>query len=89
MAFTQISLEQFIKHPVAVIAVLAVGGMTYLYASLVDAHESQLDAIESSCVERIEDHKERIESLESTITRYEEKLDQINTKLLECLGTQN
>jgi septal ring factor EnvC (AmiA/AmiB activator) len=89
MALTELTLENFIKHPIAVVAVLAVGGMTYLYTSLVDAHEAQLDVIEASCVERIEDHKERIESLESTITKYEEKLDQINAKLLECLGTQN
>lgn len=89
MALPEITFENFTKNPIAVIAVLAVGGMTYLYMSLVDAHEAQLDAIETSCVERIEDHKERIESLEGTLTRYEEKLDQINTKLLECLGTQN
>jgi len=89
MALPEITLENFIKHPIAVIAVLAVGGMTYLYMSLVDAHESQLNAIESSCVERIEDHKERIESLEKTLTRYEEKLELINEKLLECLGTND
>ena len=89
MALPELTFENFIKHPVAVIAVLAVGGMTYLYMSLVDAHEAQLSAIEASCVERIEDHKERIESLEGTLTRYEEKLDLINDKLLECLGTSN
>ena len=88
MALPEITLEN-IKHPIAVIAVLAVGGMTYLYMSLVDAHEAQLSVIETSCIERIEDHKERIESLEGTLTRYEEKLELINEKLLECLGTND
>ena len=45
--------------------------------------------LESSCVQRIEDHKERIESLEETILRYEDKLEAINEKLLECLDTNN
>jgi chromosome segregation ATPase len=54
-----------------------------------DIHESQLENLESSCVQRIEDHKERIESLEETILRYEEKLEIINEKLLECLDTRD
>lgn len=52
-------------------------------------HEAQLENLESSCVQRIDDHKERIESLEGTIVRYEEKLEAINEKLLQCLGTKD
>jgi len=84
-----ISFEQFSKNPIAAIAFIALGVIGYLYVDMMKIHEAQLENLEQSCVQRIEDHKERIESLEETIIRYEEKLEQINQKLLECLDTRN
>jgi len=82
-----ISFEQFTKNPVAAIAFAALIVIGYLYVDMVNIHEAQLENLESSCVQRIDDHKERIESLETTLIRYEEKLELINEKLLECLET--
>lgn len=84
-----ITFEQFTKNPVSAIAFAALAVIGYLYVDMMDIHESQLKNLESSCVQRIEDHKERIESLEETILRYEDKLEAINEKLLECLDTNN
>ena len=84
-----ITFEQFTKNPVAAIAFAAIGVIGYLYVDMMKIHEAQLENLESSCVQRIEDHKERIESLEETIFRYEEKLEIINEKLLQCLDTRN
>lgn len=84
-----ISFEQFTKNPVSAIAFVALGVIGYLYVDMMSIHEAQLDNLEESCVQRIDDHKERIESLETTIIRYEEKLELINEKLLECLGTRD
>ena len=84
-----ISFEQFTKNPVAAIAFAALIVIGYLYVDMMNIHEAQLENLESSCVQRIDDHKERIESLETTLVRYEEKLELINEKLLECLGTRD
>ena len=84
-----VSFEQLAKNPVAAIAFLALAVIGYLYVDMMNIHEAQLENLESSCVQRIEDHKERIESLEETIFRYEEKLEIINEKLLQCLDTRN
>jgi hypothetical protein len=84
-----ISFEQFTKNPVAAIAFAALIVIGYLYMDMMNIHEAQLKNLESSCIQRIDDHKERIESLETTIVRYEDKLELINEKLLECLGTND
>jgi len=84
-----ISFEQFTKNPVSAIAFVALGVIGYLYVDMMNIHEAQLENLEQSCVQRIDDHKERIESLETTIIRYEEKLELINEKLLQCLGTRD
>jgi hypothetical protein len=84
-----VSFEQFTKNPVSAIAFLALAVIGYLYVDMMNIHEAQLENLESSCVQRIEDHKERIESLEETIFRYEGKLEIINEKLLQCLDTRN
>ena len=81
-----VTFEQFIKNPIAVIAFLALIGIGYLYVDMMNIHEQQLANFEASCVSRIDDHKERIESLEETIIRYESKLGEMNEKLLECLA---
>jgi len=86
---TPVSFEQFVKNPIGAVAFVALGVIGYLYVDMMSVHEAQLQNLEESCVQRIEDHKERIESLESTILRYEEKLEIINEKLLECLDTRN
>ena len=75
-----ISFEQFTKNPVAAIAFVALGVIGYLYVDMMSIHEAQLENLEESCVQRIDDHKERIESLETTLVRYEEKLEIINEK---------
>ena len=84
-----INFEQFSKNPVAAIAFVAIGVIGYLYVDMMSIHEDQLENLEESCVQRIDDHKERIESLEITLIRYEEKLEIINEKLLQCLDTRN
>jgi len=84
-----ISFEQFTKNPVSAIAFGALAVIGYLYVDMMSIHEDQLENLEESCVQRIDDHKERIESLEITLIRYEEKLEIINEKLLQCLDTRN
>jgi len=86
---TPVSFEQFVKNPIGAIAFVAIGVIGYLYVDMMNIHEEQLKNLEISCTQRIDDHKERIESLETTLIRYEEKLETINEKLLECLGTKD
>lgn len=81
-----VTLEQFLKNPIGVIAFLGLMVIAYLYVDLKNLNEKRLQEIESSCVERIDDHKERIESLEGTVKVYEDRLTTLNEKLLECLG---
>ena len=81
-----ITLEQFIKNPIAVIAFSALRVIGYLYVDMMKMHDQQLANFEASCISRIDDHKERIESLEETIIRYEGKLGEMNEKLLECIA---
>jgi uncharacterized membrane protein len=81
-----VTIEQFLKNPIGVIAFLALMVIAYLYVDLKNLNEKRLQEIESSCVQRIDDHKERIESLEGTVKVYEDRLTTLNEKLLECLG---
>ena len=80
-----VTLEQFIKNPIAAIAFIALVVIGYLYVDMVNIHEQQLVNFESSCLNRIDDHKDRIESLEELNIRYEEKLSKMNEKLMRCL----
>lgn len=84
-----ISFDQFTKNPVSAIAFVALGVIGYLYIDMIKVHEAQLTNLDRTCTQRINDHKERIESLEETVVRYEDKLEQINDKLLKCLGQDN
>ena len=61
-----VTLEQFIKNPIAAIAFIALVVIGYLYVD-------------------IDDHKDRIESLEELNIRYEDKLSKMNEKLMRCL----
>tara|TARA_R110000868_G_scaffold115997_3_gene309339 strand:+ start:646 stop:909 length:264 start_codon:yes stop_codon:yes gene_type:complete len=80
-----VTLEQFIKNPIAAIAFIALVVIGYLYVDMVNIHEQQLSNFESSCLNRIDDHKDRIESLEELNIRYEDKLSEMNEKLMRCL----
>lgn len=81
-----VTLEQFIKNPIAAIAFIALAVIGYLYVDMVKIHEQQLVNFENTCMSRIDDHKDRIESLEELNIRYEEKLSIMNEKLMECLA---
>ena len=70
-----VSFSQFKKSPVTAIAFVLIIVVGYLYIDNKMVHKEQL-----------EDHKYRIEKLESDELRLEEKLDEMNEKLLECLG---
>lgn len=70
-----VSFEQFKKSPVTAIAFVLIVVVGYLYIDNKMVHSQQLD-----------EHKDRIEKLESDELRLEEKLDKMNEKLLECLG---
>jgi len=70
-----VSFDQFKKSPIAAIAFLLVMVVGYLY----------LDADKKN--ERLfNDYEKRIEKLEAEEKELEEKLDEINQKLIECLS---
>lgn len=71
-----ISYKQFAENPLATIAFLLVIVVGYLYVDNKLIYNKQL-----------EEHKSRIEKLETNETIYVEKLDKINNKLLECLNS--
>jgi peptidoglycan hydrolase CwlO-like protein len=70
-----VSFDQFKKSPIAAIAFLLVMVVGYLY---LDADKKN-DKI-------FNDYENRIEKLESDEKELENKLDEINEKLLECLS---
>jgi len=70
-----VSFDQFKKNPIAAIAFLLVIVVGYLYLDNKAVHSEQL-----------KEHKVRIEKLESEEQEMENKLEEINEKLLECLG---
>ena len=70
-----VSFDQFKKSPIAAIAFLIVMVVGYLY---LDANKKN-DKI-------FNDYENRIEKLESDEKELENKLDEINEKLLECLS---
>ena len=70
-----VSFSQFKKNPIAAISFVLIIVVGYLYIDNKMVHKEQL-----------QDHKYRIEKLESDELRLEEKLDEMNEKLLECLG---
>tara|TARA_R110002020_G_scaffold54126_1_gene151152 strand:+ start:631 stop:864 length:234 start_codon:yes stop_codon:yes gene_type:complete len=70
-----VSFDQFKKSPVTAIAFVLIIVVGYLYVDNKMVHSQQL-----------EEHKIRIEKLEADELRLEGKLDEMNEKLLECLG---
>ncbi len=70
-----VSFDQFKKSPVTAIAFVLIIVVGYLYVDNKMVHSQQL-----------EEHKTRIEKLEVDELRLEKKLDEMNEKLLECLG---
>jgi len=70
-----VSFDQFKKNPIAAISFVLIIVVGYLYVDNKMVHSQQLD-----------EHKNRIEKLESDELRLEEKLDKMNEKLLECLS---
>jgi len=84
-----VSFEQFSKNPVTAIAFIAVGVIGYLYMDMINIHEAQLKNVEESCVKINNIQETQIEELKSANLRYEEKLEELNQKLLECIATRN
>jgi len=72
-----ISFQEFKSNPTAAIAFLAIITVGYLFYELRNTYEYQQE------MQNI-----RIEKLEQKNERYEVKLDEVNKKLRECLGTQ-
>lgn len=72
-----ISFQEFKSNPTAAIAFLAILTVGYLFYELRNTYEEQQE------MQNI-----RIEKLEQKNERYEVKLDEVNKKLRECLGTQ-
>lgn len=72
-----ISFQEFKSNPTAAIAFLAILTVGYLFYELRNTYEGQQE------MQNI-----RIEKLEQKNERYEVKLDEVNKKLRECLGTQ-
>ena len=70
-----VSFDQFKKSPIAAIAFLLVIVVGYLYLDNKAVHSEQL-----------KEHKVRIEKLEAEEQEMENKLEEINENLLECLG---
>ena len=70
-----VSFDQFKKNPITAISFILILVVGYLYVDNKMVYSQQLD-----------EHKNRIEKLESDELRLEEKLDKMNEKLLECLG---
>jgi hypothetical protein len=84
-----VSFEQFSKNPVTAIAFIAVGVIGYLYVDVVNIHEAQLQNMEQSCIKINQIQEEQIQSLTEANLRYEEKLEDLHKKLLECIATRN
>lgn len=72
-----ISFQEFKSNPTAAIAFLSIITVGYLFYELRNTYEEQQE------MQNI-----RIEKLEQKNERYEVKLDEVNKKLRECLGTQ-
>jgi|19_taG_2_1085344.scaffolds.fasta_scaffold54509_1 hypothetical protein len=70
-----VSFDQFKKSPITAIAFVLIIVVGYLYVDNKMVYADQLN-----------EHKTRIEKLETDELRLEEKLDEMNEKLLECLG---
>jgi hypothetical protein len=70
-----ISFDQFKKNPIAAIAFLLVIVVGYLYIDNKTVYAQQLN-----------EHKVRIEKLEKEELMMEERLEEINQKLIECLS---
>tara|TARA_R110000751_G_scaffold286300_1_gene390726 strand:+ start:3787 stop:4020 length:234 start_codon:yes stop_codon:yes gene_type:complete len=70
-----VSFDQFKKSPIAAISFVLIIVVGYLYIDNKMVYAQQL-----------EEHKYRIEKLEADELRLEEKLDEMNEKLLECLS---
>ena len=70
-----VSFDQFKINPITAISFILILVVGYLYVDNKMVYSQQLD-----------EHKNRIEKLESDELRLEEKLDKMNEKLLECLS---
>jgi len=84
-----VSFEQFSKNPVTAIAFIAVGVIGYLYIGMVNIHEAQLKNMEETCIKINKIQETQIQELKDANLKYEDKLEQLNQKLLECISTSN
>ena len=83
-----LSFEEFKKNPISAIAFLLVIAIGYLYVNQQELHASQLATEKESCFRIENELKSRISSLEETVVRYENRLEEINEKLLICLDSR-
>lgn len=83
-----LSFEEFKKNPISAIAFLLVIAIGYLYINQQELHAAQLEAEKKSCSRLEVELRARVTSLEQTVVRYENRLEEINEKLIECLDSR-
>ena len=83
-----LSFEEFKKNPISAIAFLLVIAIGYLYINQQELHAAQLEAEKKSCSRLEIELRARVTSLEQTVVRYENRLEEINEKLIECLDSR-
>jgi len=83
-----LSFEEFKKNPISAIAFLLVIAIGYLYINQQELHAAQLEAEKESCSRLEIELRARVTSLEQTVVRYENRLEEINEKLIECLDSR-
>jgi len=70
-----ISFEQFKSNPTAGIAFVAIIAVMFLFYELRTSHKIQLESQEA-----------RIETLENKLVIYEDRLEEVNKRLIECIS---
>jgi len=83
-----LSFEEFKKNPISAIAFLLVIAIGYLYINQQELHAAQLETEKESCSRLEIELRARVTSLEQTVVRYENRLEEINEKLIECLDSR-
>lgn len=73
-----LSFEQFKNNPITAIAFIAILAVGYLFNEITTSHEKQL-----------ENQGNRIHQLEEKVDEYQQRLEEVNNKLVECLAVRN
>ena len=80
--------NDFKENPTTAIAFILVVAIGYLYMDQKTLHAAQLQSEKESCARIEAGLQDRVSTLEQTIIRYEDRLEEINEKLLECLDSR-